>query len=99
MKKHLLPLSVLRPAGVSCSLLGVQLNKTIQNLVFTMLKDDSEIAAKKSLDIMVELYRKRVWVVSWRYTVKRNNRGVDGDRTGGRGRDGGRAVVPPDCPA
>lgn len=40
-----------------------QLNKTIQNLVFTMLKDDSEIAAKKSLDIMVVLYRKRVWVV------------------------------------
>lgn len=29
-----------------------------------MLKDDSEIAAKKSLDIMVVLYRKRVWVVS-----------------------------------
>lgn len=28
-----------------------------------MLKDDSEIAAKKSLDIMVVLYRKRVWVV------------------------------------
>ncbi|CAM9948111.1 unnamed protein product, partial [Ectocarpus fasciculatus] len=39
-----------------------KLNKTIQNLVFTMLKDDSEIAAKKSLDIMVVLYRKRVWV-------------------------------------
>ncbi|CAN0413956.1 unnamed protein product, partial [Scytosiphon promiscuus] len=38
-----------------------KLNKTIQNLVFTMLKDDSEIAAKKSLDIMVVLYRKRVW--------------------------------------
>lgn len=42
----------------------VQLNKTVQNLVFTMLKDDSEIAAKKSLDIMVDLYRKKVWVVS-----------------------------------
>lgn len=42
-----------------------------------MLKDDSEIAAKKSLDIMVELYRKRVWVVSWRYTVKRSHPGVD----------------------
>lgn len=42
---------------------GHQLNKAIQALVFTMLKDDSEIAAKKSLDIMVQLYRKRVWVV------------------------------------
>lgn len=29
-----------------------------------MLKDDSDIAAKKSLDIMVHLYRKRIWVVS-----------------------------------
>ncbi|CAN0400965.1 unnamed protein product, partial [Discosporangium mesarthrocarpum] len=38
-----------------------QLNKTLQNFVFTMLRDDSEIAAKKSLDIMVDLYRKRVW--------------------------------------
>lgn len=47
-----------------------QLNKTIQNLVFTMLKDDSEIAAKKSLDIMVDLYRKRVWVVSLSAFVK-----------------------------
>lgn len=42
-----------------------QLNKAVQNVVFAMLKDDSEIAAKKSLDIMVELYRKKVWVVSF----------------------------------
>lgn len=41
-----------------------QLNKAVQNLVFSILKDDSELAAKKSLDVMVELYRKRVWVVS-----------------------------------
>lgn len=59
----ILPVSLLPWAGIHFFRLDKQLNKTIQNLVFTMLKDDSEIAAKKSLDIMVVLYRKRVWVV------------------------------------
>lgn len=48
---------------------AVKLNKAIQGIVFGMLKDDSEIAAKKSLDIMVHLYRKRVWVVSFVFVV------------------------------
>eukprot|EP00047_Mylnosiga_fluctuans_P003731 m.230644 g.230644 ORF g.230644 m.230644 type:complete len:691 (-) comp12092_c0_seq1:145-2217(-) len=38
-----------------------QVNKTLQNFMYTMLSDDNAIAAKKSLDVMVELYRKRVW--------------------------------------
>ena len=42
-----------------------KLNKSIQGVVHSILKDESEIAAKKSLDIMVHLYRKRVWVVSF----------------------------------
>lgn len=42
-----------------------------------MLKDDSEIAAKKSLDIMVVLYRKRVWVV--RKTEKGKERNTERD--------------------
>ena len=29
--------------------------------MYTMLNDASEIAAKQSLDVMVELYRSHVW--------------------------------------
>eukprot|EP00055_Hartaetosiga_balthica_P009316 m.36803 g.36803 ORF g.36803 m.36803 type:complete len:704 (-) comp6697_c0_seq2:1588-3699(-) len=36
-------------------------NKTLQNFMFVMLKDSSVMAAKKSLDVMVELYTKSVW--------------------------------------
>ena len=36
-------------------------NKTLQNFMYTMLADDHPIAAKKSLDVMVELYKKKVW--------------------------------------
>jgi len=38
-----------------------QLNKTLQNLMYTMVTDQNEFAAKKSLDVMIELYRKQVW--------------------------------------
>lgn len=36
-------------------------NKTLQNFMYTMLTDEHAIAAKKSLDVMVELYKKRIW--------------------------------------
>jgi len=39
----------------------VRLNTTMQNFMFTMLKDSHKIAAKTSLDVMIELYRKNVW--------------------------------------
>ncbi|CAK9096699.1 Protein SDA1 homolog (Nucleolar protein 130) (SDA1 domain-containing protein 1) (hSDA) [Durusdinium trenchii] len=39
-----------------------KLNKAIQNEVYRMLEDPSSIAAKKSLQIMVDLYKRRVWV-------------------------------------
>jgi hypothetical protein len=29
--------------------------------MFTMLEDRSETAARKSLDVIVELYRRRIW--------------------------------------
>lgn len=29
--------------------------------MYTMLKDSNAVAAKKSLDVMIELYRKNVW--------------------------------------
>ena len=35
-----------------------RLNTTMQNFMFTMLKDSHKIAAKTSLDVMIELYRK-----------------------------------------
>ncbi|KAJ3382656.1 hypothetical protein HDU84_004116 [Entophlyctis sp. JEL0112] len=38
-----------------------KLNKTMQNFMYTMLKDEYEVAARKSLDCMIELYRKNVW--------------------------------------
>ncbi|RKO88958.1 SDA1-domain-containing protein [Blyttiomyces helicus] len=38
-----------------------KLNKTLQNFMYTMLKDDNDIAAKKSIEVMVDLYKKNVW--------------------------------------
>lgn len=38
-----------------------KLNKTLQNFMYTMLKDSNEIAAKKSLEVMIDLYKKNVW--------------------------------------
>ncbi|KAI1286748.1 Protein SDA1 -like protein [Halotydeus destructor] len=39
----------------------MKLNTTLQNFMYTMLKDNNAIAAKTSLDIMVVLYTKHVW--------------------------------------
>ena len=39
----------------------LRLNTTMQNFMFTMLKDSHKMAAKTSLDVMIELYRKNVW--------------------------------------
>jgi protein SDA1 len=38
-----------------------KINKTLQNFMYGMLSDPNQTAAKKSLDVMVALYRKRVW--------------------------------------
>lgn len=40
---------------------NAKLNSTLQNFMFTMLRDTNTRAAKMSLDIMVELYKKNVW--------------------------------------
>nr|KAJ3422405.1 hypothetical protein HK105_008224 [Polyrhizophydium stewartii] len=37
------------------------MNKTLQNFMYTMLSDTNETAAKKSLEVMIELYRKNIW--------------------------------------
>ena len=39
----------------------VRLNTVMQNFMFTMLKDAHAVAAKTSLDVMIELYKKNVW--------------------------------------
>ncbi|KAM9983902.1 hypothetical protein ACTFIY_000633 [Dictyostelium cf. discoideum] len=38
-----------------------KLNRTLQNFMFTMMNDDSEIASKMSLKVMIELFRKKIW--------------------------------------
>eukprot|EP01132_Coremiostelium_polycephalum_P002434 gene2434-3004_t len=38
-----------------------KLNKSLQNFMYTMLNDSSEIASKMSLKVMVELFRKKIW--------------------------------------
>ncbi|XP_063223734.1 protein SDA1 homolog [Bacillus rossius redtenbacheri] len=40
---------------------SVRVNTALQNFMFSMLKDSNAKAAKMSVDIMVELYRKNVW--------------------------------------
>jgi len=39
----------------------VRLNSTLQNFMYSMLKDSHTIAAKTSLDVMISLYKKNVW--------------------------------------
>lgn len=36
-------------------------SRSIQNYLFTMLSDENELTVKKSLSIVVELYRRRIW--------------------------------------
>ncbi|XP_037506539.1 protein SDA1 homolog [Rhipicephalus sanguineus] len=38
-----------------------KLNSTLQNFMFTMLKDSNLVAAKTSLDVMITLYKKNIW--------------------------------------
>lgn len=53
--------SLRRPWYLYIFQLFFRLNTTMQNFMFTMLKDSHKIAAKTSLDVMIELYRKNVW--------------------------------------
>jgi protein SDA1 len=41
--------------------LNHRLNTDLQNFLYTMLEDASVVAARKSLDVIVELYRRRIW--------------------------------------
>lgn len=43
--------------------------QTLQNFMYTMLRDSNPIAAKISLDVMGELYKRNIWWVFLIYTV------------------------------
>lgn len=39
-----------------------QLNSTLQNFIYTLIQDSEHaVAARKSLDVLIDLYRKQVW--------------------------------------
>ncbi|EGC37656.1 hypothetical protein DICPUDRAFT_149732 [Dictyostelium purpureum] len=38
-----------------------RLNRTLQNYMYSMMNDDSDIAAKMSLKVMIDLFRKKIW--------------------------------------
>ncbi|XP_029454364.1 protein SDA1 homolog [Rhinatrema bivittatum] len=38
-----------------------KLNTTLQNFMYTMLRDSNALAAKISLDVMIELYKRNIW--------------------------------------
>ncbi|KAM4810267.1 protein SDA1 homolog [Rhinophrynus dorsalis] len=38
-----------------------KVNTSLQNFMYTMLRDNNAIAAKISLDVMIELYRRNIW--------------------------------------
>jgi protein SDA1 len=40
---------------------ATNVNKTLQNFVYGMIKDPQEMAAKKSLQVMIELYKRKIW--------------------------------------
>ncbi|KAL4229769.1 Protein SDA1 [Mactra antiquata] len=40
---------------------NAKLNTTLQNFMYTMLKDNNPIAAKMSLDVMIDLYNRNIW--------------------------------------
>lgn len=39
----------------------MKLNSTLQNFMYSMLRDSNPKAAKMSVDIMIELYKKNIW--------------------------------------
>lgn len=58
-----------------------RLNRALQNFMYSMLADDNETAAKKSLAVLMELYRRGVW-----RDARTVNVIASGERCGGRQR-------------
>jgi protein SDA1 len=40
-----------------------KVNRTLQNFMYTMLQDPAPLAAQKSMEVMIELFRKGIWCV------------------------------------
>ncbi|CAM1321475.1 SDAD1 (predicted), partial [Pycnogonum litorale] len=40
---------------------NAKLNTTLQNFMYNILKDSNSVAAKMSLDVMIQLYHKNIW--------------------------------------
>lgn len=55
----------------SLSVLSRCVFQTLQNFMYTMLRDSNPIAAKISLDVMGELYTRNIWWVSYYLPVRR----------------------------
>ncbi len=47
--------------GLNAKVKNNKLNKSLQNFMYTMLNDSNEMAARKSLQVMIDLYKKNVW--------------------------------------
>jgi protein SDA1 len=39
----------------------LSINKKMQNFIFEMLQDPNETASKRSLAVMIELYKRKIW--------------------------------------
>lgn len=39
----------------------IQMNRQLKSFMFDLLESDSDLIARKALDVMVELYRRQVW--------------------------------------
>jgi len=58
---HLSPLRQWFSISIIIARKNNELNRTLQNFMYTMLEDDSSIAPRESLAVMIELYRKGIW--------------------------------------
>ena len=39
----------------------ININRKLQNFIYTMIQDQNEGAARRSLSVMIELYKRRIW--------------------------------------
>lgn len=47
--------------GLNATTKNVKVNKALQNFLFDMLQDENEAAAVKSLQVLVDLFKRKVW--------------------------------------
>ncbi|XP_077478524.1 protein SDA1 homolog [Stigmatopora argus] len=47
--------------NINCKHKNNKVNSSLQNFMYTMLRDRNPIAAKISLDVMVDLYKRNIW--------------------------------------